>query len=62
VSHSFGYGLMDATGMVKLAKRWKTVGPQRIYETNESIENVYVFSLVYILCTHTSVNMYLLFT
>lgn len=28
VSHSFGYGLMDAGAMVKLAKRWKTVPAQ----------------------------------
>lgn len=24
VSHSFGYGLMDAAAMVKLARSWKT--------------------------------------
>lgn len=29
VSHSFGYGLLDATGMVRLAKSWKSVPPQR---------------------------------
>ncbi|KAL4717279.1 hypothetical protein ACJJTC_017166 [Scirpophaga incertulas] len=29
VSHSFGYGLLDATGMVRLARSWKTVPPQR---------------------------------
>lgn len=28
VSHSFGYGLMDAGAMVKMAKRWKTVPEQ----------------------------------
>ncbi|CAH0562213.1 unnamed protein product [Brassicogethes aeneus] len=28
VSHSFGYGLMDAHAMVKLAKRWTTVPEQ----------------------------------
>ena len=44
MSHSFGYGLMDATGMVKLAKKWKKVGPQRVYETNEPIENTYVYT------------------
>ena len=27
-SHSFGYGVMDASGMVKMAQRWKNVGPQ----------------------------------
>lgn len=30
VSHSFGYGLMDATTMVRLARKWKTVPPQHI--------------------------------
>ncbi|XP_028043564.1 furin-like protease 1 isoform X1 [Bombyx mandarina] len=29
VSHSFGYGLLDASGMVRLAKTWRTVPPQR---------------------------------
>lgn len=42
VSHSFGYGLMDATAMVRLARQWKTVGPQRIYETDKILENVAV--------------------
>ena len=27
-SHSFGYGVMDASGMVKMAQMWKNVGPQ----------------------------------
>ncbi|XP_050428302.1 furin-like protease 1 isoform X2 [Adelges cooleyi] len=30
VSHSFGYGLMDATEMVRLARRWKTVPAQHV--------------------------------
>ncbi|CAI4227597.1 unnamed protein product [Auanema sp. JU1783] len=30
VSHSFGYGLMDAGAMVRLAKNWTTVGTQRV--------------------------------
>ncbi|XP_075071254.1 furin-1-like [Mixophyes fleayi] len=29
VSHSYGYGLMDAGAMVTLAKNWTNVGPQR---------------------------------
>ncbi|NXV28381.1 FURIN protein, partial [Rissa tridactyla] len=29
VSHSYGYGLLDAGAMVNLAKNWTTVGPQR---------------------------------
>ncbi|NXI75358.1 FURIN protein, partial [Rhipidura dahli] len=29
VSHSYGYGLLDAGAMVSLAKNWTTVGPQR---------------------------------
>jgi len=27
-SHSFGYGVMDASGMVKMAQKWKNVGAQ----------------------------------
>ncbi|XP_053897195.1 furin isoform X2 [Malaclemys terrapin pileata] len=29
VSHSYGYGLLDAGAMVTLARNWTTVGPQR---------------------------------
>ncbi|KAM9070591.1 furin isoform X1 [Sarcophilus harrisii] len=29
VSHSYGYGLLDAGAMVALARNWTTVGPQR---------------------------------
>ncbi|XP_076356681.1 furin-like protease 1, isoforms 1/1-X/2 isoform X3 [Tachypleus tridentatus] len=29
VSHSFGFGLMDAAAMVKLARKWKPVPPQK---------------------------------
>ncbi|XP_050679283.1 furin-like protease 1, isoforms 1/1-X/2 isoform X3 [Leptidea sinapis] len=29
VSHSFGYGLLDAAAMVRLARSWRTVPPQR---------------------------------
>ena len=31
VSHAFGFGLMDAGEMVKLARRWETVGQQERY-------------------------------
>ncbi|EDS37202.1 vitellogenin convertase [Culex quinquefasciatus] len=34
VSHSFGYGLMDAAAMVRLARTWKTVPDQQICEIN----------------------------
>jgi len=27
-SHSFGYGVMDASGMVRMAQKWKSVGTQ----------------------------------
>ena len=30
VSHAYGYGLMDAYGMVTRAKNWTLVPPQRI--------------------------------
>ena len=33
VSHSFGYGLMDATAMVNLARRWVPVPEQHKCET-----------------------------
>lgn len=29
VSHSYGYGLLDAGAMVSLARNWTSVGPQR---------------------------------
>lgn len=29
VSHSYGYGLLDASAIVDLAKTWTTVQPQR---------------------------------
>lgn len=32
VSHSFGYGLMDAAAMVRLARTWRTVAPQQYCE------------------------------
>ncbi|XP_065354665.1 furin-like protease 1 [Calliphora vicina] len=34
VSHSFGYGLMDASAMVRLARNWKTVPEQQRCEIN----------------------------
>ncbi|XP_058446317.1 furin-like protease 1 [Malaya genurostris] len=34
VSHSFGYGLMDAAAMVKLARTWRTVPEQQVCEIN----------------------------
>lgn len=34
VSHSFGYGLMDAAAMVRLARTWKTVPEQNKCEIN----------------------------
>ncbi|KAL1139588.1 hypothetical protein AAG570_006570 [Ranatra chinensis] len=34
VSHSFGYGLMDAASMVKLARKWRTVPEQHKCEVS----------------------------
>ncbi|CAD6991797.1 unnamed protein product [Ceratitis capitata] len=34
ISHSFGYGLMDAAAMVKVARTWKTVPEQQRCEIN----------------------------
>lgn len=28
VSHSYGYGLLDASAMVTLAQNWTSIGPQ----------------------------------
>ena len=38
VSHSFGYGMMDANAMIDLAKKWVSVPSQRkcIIETSHS--------------------------
>ena len=30
ISHSFGYGLLDAAALVEMAKKWKTVPAQHI--------------------------------
>lgn len=38
VSHKFGYGLMDAGGMVALAEQWTTVPPQHICKSQEIAE------------------------
>ncbi|XP_060876735.1 furin-like protease 2 isoform X2 [Metopolophium dirhodum] len=38
VSHKFGYGLMDAGGMVSLAEQWTTVPPQHICKSQEIAE------------------------
>lgn len=34
VSHSFGYGLMDAAAMVQLARNWPTVPQQHKCEVS----------------------------
>ncbi|WAQ99867.1 FKPC1-like protein [Mya arenaria] len=35
-NHSFGYGLMDAAGMVELSRNWTTVPPQHICEIHSN--------------------------
>jgi furin len=42
VSHSFGFGLMDATEMVRLARRWKTVPAQHICNVTAQVFEKYV--------------------
>lgn len=42
VSHSFGYGLMDAYEMVKLARVWQTVPEQHKCEVSAPHLNKYV--------------------
>ena len=39
VSHRYGYGLMDAEAMVKLAERWTTVPQQQICITEPVVVN-----------------------
>ena len=39
-SHSFGYGVMDASGMVRMAQMWKNVGPQVQSAVKASIGSV----------------------
>ena len=36
-SHSFGYGIMDASGMVDLAQNWTNVPEQEIYAVKANI-------------------------
>ncbi|KAL3319956.1 hypothetical protein Ciccas_001360 [Cichlidogyrus casuarinus] len=36
-SHAFGYGLMDASAMVKLARKWTTLPIQRVCEVKQQI-------------------------
>ena len=45
VSHSFGYGLLDAKAMVDLSKEWVTVPPQKICETRSNPIDKYVLLL-----------------
>ncbi|CAL1266925.1 unnamed protein product [Larinioides sclopetarius] len=42
VSHSFGYGMMDAHAMVKLARIWKTVPEQKTCEIRGHDINQYI--------------------
>ncbi|XP_058502006.1 furin (paired basic amino acid cleaving enzyme) b [Solea solea] len=49
VSHSYGYGLLDASAMVAMAQNWTTVGPQHqcvhtMLEEPRDIGNKLVFS------------------
>jgi hypothetical protein len=39
-SHAFGFGLMDAGGMTRLAKNWVTVPTQKKCETPETPEKL----------------------
>lgn len=57
ISHKFGYGLMDAGGMVSLAEQWTNVPPQHICKSREinedrAIEGTYGYTLQ----THMDVN------
>lgn len=57
VSHSFGYGLMDATAMVQLAKKWQTVPEQHKCEMLAPHKNRYGFFNFFTVVNHfMSVN------
>lgn len=49
VSHSYGYGLLDASAIVELARTWSNVGPQRKCVVNMVCEP----RLVHSCCAHT---------
>ncbi|XP_055845205.1 furin-like protease 2 isoform X2 [Episyrphus balteatus] len=56
-SHKFGYGLMDAGGMVSLAEQWTSVPPQHICKSRENNEDRKIEgSYGYTLQTHMDVN------
>lgn len=40
VNHAFGFGLMDAYSLVKMAGEWKNVGPQKICRVEPNTEFV----------------------
>lgn len=57
VSHKFGYGLMDAGGMVNLAEKWNTVPAQHICKSREINEDRSIEGSVgYTLQTHMDVS------
>lgn len=57
VSHKFGYGLMDAGGVVSLAEQWTNVPPQHICKSREINEDRQIDgSYGYTLQTHMDVN------
>lgn len=57
VSHKFGYGLMDAGGMVNLAEKWTTVPAQHICKSREINEDRSIEGSVgYTLQTHMDVS------
>lgn len=57
VSHKFGYGLMDAGGMVSLAEQWNVVPAQHICKSRENNEDRSIDGSVgYTLQTHMDVN------
>lgn len=58
VSHKFGYGLMDAGGMVNLAEKWIAVPAQHICKSREINEDRQIQGSVgYTLQTHMDVSL-----
>lgn len=58
VSHSYGYGIIDALQLVNLARNWERVPDQRICELSSSILDKYVVGSLAVECLHCAVCVF----
>lgn len=59
VSHSFGYGLMDAAAMVRLARNWQTVPEQQKCEINApQLDRLVLYCVFVVFCRGWLVSGY----